>query len=85
VTFTMGGPVVDVSGRVLARSESPIAGLFAAGGAVGGFHGGQHVGFAGGLVMAAVTGLVVGESALLPPKVGISTNPVGMATKGEKR
>ena len=63
VTFTMGGLLVDGSARVLDADEKPIPGLMAAGGTMGGLHGGPRAGYAGGLLEAAVFGLLAGESA----------------------
>jgi fumarate reductase flavoprotein subunit len=63
VTFTMGGLKVDGCARVLDRADSPIPGLFAAGGTMGGLHGGPRAGYAGGLLEAAVFGLLAGETA----------------------
>lgn len=61
ISFTMGGPRIDASARVLHRSGAPIPGLYAAGSCAGGFEGGAEVGYAGGLVRAAVTGVAAAE------------------------
>jgi fumarate reductase flavoprotein subunit len=61
ITFTMGGPLIDGNARVLHESGAPIAGLYAAGASSAGFDGGEDVGYAGGLVKAAVTGVVAAE------------------------
>jgi fumarate reductase flavoprotein subunit len=63
ITFTMGGPLVDGTGRVLDENEQPVGGLFAAGGAVGGLMGGPLGGYVGGLAHALVSGLLAGETA----------------------
>lgn len=63
VTFTMGGLLVDGNARVLDRERRPIPGLYAAGGTMGGLHGGPQVGYAGGLLEAAVFGLLAGTDA----------------------
>jgi fumarate reductase flavoprotein subunit len=63
VTFTLGGLRVDGHARVLDGTGTPIAGLYAAGGTMGGLHGGPRVGYAGGLLEAAVFGLLAGEHA----------------------
>jgi fumarate reductase flavoprotein subunit len=61
VTFTFGGLRVDGHARVLDRAGAPIAGLYAAGGTMGGLHGGPRAGYGGGLLEAAVFGLLAGE------------------------
>ena len=63
ITYTMGGVAVDPSARVLHRSGAPIAGLYAAGAAIGGLEGGPVVGYSGGLAKALVFGKIAGESA----------------------
>jgi fumarate reductase flavoprotein subunit len=63
VTFTFGGLRVDGRAAVLGADGAPIPGLFAAGGTMGGLHGGPRAGYAGGLLEAAVFGLIAGESA----------------------
>jgi fumarate reductase flavoprotein subunit len=63
VTFTLGGLRVDAHARVLDATGTPIDGLYAAGGTMGGLHGGPRVGYAGGLLEAAVFGLLAGEHA----------------------
>lgn len=57
ITFTMGGIAVDDVGRVLNERNAPIAGLYAAGCCAGGFDGGPHAGYVGGLARSAATGL----------------------------
>lgn len=63
VTFTLGGLRVDGSARVLDAAGDPIPGLYAAGGTMGGLHGGPRAGYAGGLLEAAVFGLLAGADA----------------------
>jgi fumarate reductase flavoprotein subunit len=63
VTFTLGGLRVDDHARVLDATGAPVDGLYAAGGTMGGLHGGPRVGYAGGLLEAAVFGLLAGEHA----------------------
>lgn len=63
VTFTLGGLRVDGAARVLDATGEPIPGLYAAGGTMGGLHGGPRVGYAGGLLEAAVFGLLAGADA----------------------
>jgi len=61
ITFTMGGPLVDAGARVISVDGDPIAGLYAVGASCGGFDGGDDVGYAGGLMKAAVTGVAAAE------------------------
>jgi succinate dehydrogenase/fumarate reductase flavoprotein subunit len=68
VTFMLGGLLVDGRARVLTAEDRPIPGLLAAGGTMGGLHGGPRAGYAGGLLEAAVFGLIAGESAARPPE-----------------
>jgi fumarate reductase flavoprotein subunit len=63
VTFTLGGLRVDGSARVLDADGKPIPGLYAAGGTMGGLHGGPRAGYAGGLLEACVFGLLAGTDA----------------------
>jgi len=63
ITFTMGGILIDGKGRALDRSNQPIAGLYAAGDAIGGLMGGYRGGYTGGLMQAIVTGILAGENA----------------------
>lgn len=60
ITNTMGGVAVDQDGAVLDKNNSPIAGLYAAGGATGGLEGGPSIGYVGGLIKA-VFGLRAAE------------------------
>lgn len=63
VSFTLGGLAIDGKAQVLERSGAPMPGLYAAGGTAGGLHGGPDTGYAGGLLEAAVFGLIAGEEA----------------------
>ena len=63
ITFTMGGILIDGKGQALDLNEKPIAGLFAAGDAIGGLMGGYRGGYTGGLMQAIVTGILAGENA----------------------
>ena len=63
VTFTLGGLRVDAHARVVDDDGAPIDGLYAAGGTMGGLHGGPRAGYAGGLLEAAVFGLLAGAHA----------------------
>ena len=63
ITNTMGGIAIDGTMRVLDKDNQPISGLFAAGGSTGGLEGGGTIGYVGGLIKAAVTGLLAGEAA----------------------
>ena len=63
ITNTMGGIAIDGDMRVLRKDGGTIPGLFAAGGSTGGLEGGGTIGYVGGLIKAAVTGLLAGENA----------------------
>ena len=63
ITFTMGGILINGKGQVLDRTEKPVAGLYAAGDAIGGLMGGHRGGYTGGLMQAIVTGILAGENA----------------------
>ena len=63
ITNTMGGIAIDGETRVKRPDGSVIPGLFAAGGATGGLEGGGTIGYVGGLIKAAVTGLLAGQNA----------------------
>lgn len=63
ISFTFGGLKIDGEARVLDTADAPIEGLYAAGGTAAGLHGGPDVGYAGGLLEAAVFGLLAGEHA----------------------
>ena len=68
ITFTMGGVLINGRGEVLDESEQPIAGLFAAGDAIGGLMGGYRGGYMGGLMQAIVTGILAAENAATTKK-----------------
>ena len=59
--MTMGGITIDERARVLGTSGSPIPGLFAAGSCTGGLEGRGGAHYLGGLMKAAVFGLLAGE------------------------
>lgn len=61
ITYTLGGVAIDEDSRALRADDTPIQGLFAAGGSTGGLEGGPEIGYIGGLAIAAVTGLRAGE------------------------
>ena len=63
ITVTMGGLLIDGRARVLSDKEIPIAGLYAAGDAIGGLMGGHRGGYFGGVLQATVTGILAGENA----------------------
>ena len=65
ITFTMGGVLINGRTEVLNEDEQPIAGLYAAGDAIGGLMGGYRGGYTGGLMQAVVTGILAGENAAL--------------------
>lgn len=62
ITNTMGGIAIDGRMQVKRPDGTVIAGLYAAGGTTGGLEGGGALGYVGGLIKAAVTGLIAGES-----------------------
>jgi fumarate reductase flavoprotein subunit len=66
ITITMGGVLVDGRARALDERETPIAGLYAAGDAIGGLMGGRRGGYFGGVLQATVTGILAGENAARP-------------------
>jgi fumarate reductase flavoprotein subunit len=63
ITFTMGGVLINGRAEVLNQNENPVAGLYAAGDAIGGLMGGYRGGYTGGLMQAVVTGMLAGENA----------------------
>lgn len=63
MTFAFAGLRADGSGRVVDGGGEPIPGLYAAGGTMGGLHGGPQDGYTGGLLEAAVFGFIAGHSA----------------------
>jgi fumarate reductase flavoprotein subunit len=64
ITFTMGGILIDGKGQALDQDDKSIAGLYAAGDAIGGLMGGHRGGYTGGLMQAIVTGILAGENAV---------------------
>jgi fumarate reductase flavoprotein subunit len=61
ISFTMGGLLIGSDAQVLNTDGTPIDGLYAAGGSMGGLQGGPRGGYLGGLVEAAVFGLLAAE------------------------
>jgi fumarate reductase flavoprotein subunit len=61
ITMTMGGIAIDAHARVLRESGEPIAGLYAAGSCTGGLEGRGGAHYLGGLIKAAVFGLIAAE------------------------
>ncbi len=61
ITMTMGGIATDAHARVLRVSGEPIAGLYAAGSCTGGLEGRGGAHYLGGLIKAAVFGLLAAE------------------------
>jgi succinate dehydrogenase/fumarate reductase flavoprotein subunit len=70
ITYTMGGLAIDADARVLHKSGGAIAGLYAAGGTIGGLEGGPVTGYTGGLAKALTFGKIAGESAAHDVKGG---------------
>ena len=65
ITFAMGGLLVDPDGRVMHKDGSPITGLYAAGGSMGGLQGGpMSKGYTGGWSEATTFGLLAAEHAV---------------------
>lgn len=62
ITVTSGGLAVNGRGEVLDAHDRPVAGLYAAGSAVGGIEGGPHAGYVGGLIKAFGIGLIAADS-----------------------
>lgn len=67
ITYTLGGVLTDEHARVLREDGAPIAGLYAVGSTTGGLEGGKDVGYLGGLIKAAVFGLVAAEHLAAQP------------------
>ncbi|HLI20087.1 MAG TPA: FAD-binding protein, partial [Stellaceae bacterium] len=63
ITYTMGGVVIDDHARVQHKEGRAIAGLYAAGGTIGGLEGGPVTGYTGGLAKALTWGKLAGEAA----------------------
>jgi fumarate reductase flavoprotein subunit len=59
----MGGIAINGRAEALDENEKSIAGLYAAGDAIGGLMGGHRGGYTGGLMQAVVTGILAGENA----------------------
>jgi len=66
ITFTMGGVAVNGCCEALNQDEIAIAGLYAAGDAIGGLMGGYRGGYTGGLMQAVVTGILAAENSTTP-------------------
>ena len=64
ITYTMGGIAIDEWSRASRADGTPFEGLYAAGGSSGGLEGGDSVGYVGGLVKAATTGMRAGDHIL---------------------
>ena len=62
ITVTSGGLAVDKNAQVLDKNGVPIAGLYAAGSAVGGLEGGPRAGYVGGLMKAFGIGRIAGRA-----------------------
>ncbi len=66
ITNTFGGIVIDAAARALRADGRPVEGLLAAGATAAGMEGGPTTAYVGGLVKAAVFGLVAAETAGAP-------------------
>jgi fumarate reductase flavoprotein subunit len=77
IYFTMGGALVNAHGQVLDGQERPIAGLYAAGGTMGGLMGGPRNGYAGGWSEATTFGLLAAEHALTRLRTPASAGSTG--------
>ena len=62
ITVTSGGLAVNGRGEVVDTDDHPIAGLYAAGSAVGGIEGGPRAGYVGGLIKSFGIGLIAADS-----------------------
>lgn len=62
ITVTSGGLAVNGRGEVMDKEDRPIAGLYAAGSAVGGIEGGPRAGYVGGLIKSFGIGLIAADS-----------------------
>jgi fumarate reductase flavoprotein subunit len=62
ITVTSGGLAVNGRGEVVNTDDRPIAGLYAAGSAVGGIEGGPRAGYVGGLIKSFGIGLIAADS-----------------------
>jgi fumarate reductase flavoprotein subunit len=63
ITYTMGGVAIDPDARVQHKNGGAIAGLYAAGGTIGGLEGGPVTGYTGGLAKALTFGKLAAETA----------------------
>jgi enoyl-CoA hydratase/carnithine racemase/succinate dehydrogenase/fumarate reductase flavoprotein subunit len=70
ITFAMGGLLVNSRAQVLGDEDTVIAGLYAAGGSMGGLQGGPGFGYSGGWSEASVFGLIAAESVAREPGAG---------------
>lgn len=61
ITFTYGGIAIDTNSHALTADKTIIPGLLVAGADAGGF---SHLGYAGGLALAFVTGYWAGREAI---------------------
>jgi fumarate reductase flavoprotein subunit len=61
LTYTMGGIRINERAQVVDRAGASIPGLYAAGACTGGLEGGPAVGYVGGLMKAAVLGILAAE------------------------
>lgn len=73
VTFTLGGLRANSRAQVLDKDGRVLTGLYAAGGAMGGLHGGPRDGYLGGLLEAAVFGRIAGHHAGIGSRVARRT------------
>ncbi len=62
ITVTSGGLAVNGRGEVVDGDDRLIAGLYAAGSAVGGIDGGPRAGYVGGLIKSFGIGLIAADS-----------------------
>jgi fumarate reductase flavoprotein subunit len=62
ITTTMGGVLVDLQGQALRHDGPGINGLYVAGSSTGGYEGGPHAGYLGGLMKAFITGCTAGQA-----------------------
>jgi fumarate reductase flavoprotein subunit len=54
--------LIDANGNALRHDGCGIDGLYVAGSSTGGFEGGPHAGYLGGLMKAFLTGYTVGQA-----------------------
>ena len=84
ITFTMGGIRIDGNGRVLDAAGQAIAGLYAAGSCTGGVDGGPRARYVGGLMRAAVFGLLAAEDIALAPEREAAKKAAEAAAAGKE-